>query len=139
MTINPYLNFNGTCEEAFNFYKSVFGGDFAHVSKFSEMPPNPEWPISDEDKNKIMHVSLPIGPNILMGSDTLSMMQDKMVQGTNFQVSINTETTEEADRVFNALSEGGHVTMPMNKTFWNAYFGSFTDKFGISWMVNCQL
>lgn len=137
-TINPYLVFNGTCEAAFMFYKSVFGGDFPYIGKFNDMPSNdPNCPpLSDEDANRIMHVSLPIGDGtILMGSDSSSASGD-VIMGTNFSISINTESKVEADRLFNELSSGGTVKMAMEKTFWGAYFGMFTDKFGIEWMVN---
>lgn len=137
VTINAYLTFDGTCEEAFNFYKSVFGGDFPMVGKFGDMPPQEGLPaISDELKNRIMHMSLPISAEtILMGSDTMPGMNDHKV-GNNISLSINTDSREEADRIFNGLSEAGVVTMPLADTFWDAYFGMWTDKFGINWMVN---
>lgn len=138
-TVNTYLTFNGNCEEAFLFYKSVFGGDFAYMGRFGEMPPSDDPncpPPSDEEANRIMHVSLPISKEtILMGSDTTSQSGDA-VFGTNFSVSINTNSIEEADNLFNGLSADGTIIMPMEKTFWGAYFGMFTDKFGIGWMVN---
>jgi PhnB protein len=138
-TVNTYLTFNGNCEEAFLFYKSVFGGDFAYIGRFGEMPPSDDPncpPPSGEEANRIMHVSLPISKEtILMGSDTTSQSGDA-VFGTNFSVSINTDTKDEADKLFNGLSAGGTIIMPMEQTFWGAYFGMFTDKFGIGWMVN---
>ncbi|GEC78720.1 VOC family protein [Flavobacterium aquatile] len=138
-TVNTYLTFNGNCEEAFLFYKSVFGGDFAYMGRFGEMPPSDDPncpPPSDEETNRIMHVSLPISKEtILMGSDTTSQ-SGNAVFGTNFSVSINTDTKDEADKLFNGLSADGTIIMPMEKTFWGAYFGMFTDKFGIGWMVN---
>lgn len=136
-TINAYLTFDGTCEEAFNFYKSVFGGEFPMVGKFGDMPPQEGMPaISDDVKNRIMHMTLPISAEtILMGSDTMPGIHDHKV-GNNISLSINTDSKEEADRLFNGLSEGGVVTMPLNDTFWGAYFGMWTDKFGINWMVN---
>lgn len=137
-TINVYLTFNGNCEEAFNFYKSVFGGDFPYIGRFKDMPPNEngEKP-SGEAGEKIMHVSLPISKEtMLMGSDTGGEWASNYTQGNNFSISINTDRKEEADRLFNGLSQGGNVTMPMNKTFWGDYFGMFTDKFGINWMVS---
>ena len=136
-TINAYLTFDGTCEEAFNFYKSVFGGDFPMVGKFGDMPPQEGMPpISDEVKNRIMHMSLPISAEtVLMGSDTMPGIHDHQV-GNNISLSINTDSREEADRVFNGLSAGGKVSMPLAETFWGAYFGMWTDKFGINWMVN---
>lgn len=138
-TVNTYLTFNGNCEEAFLFYKSVFGGDFAYIGRFGEMPPSDDPncpPPSGEEANRIMHVSLPISKEtILMGSDTTSQSGDA-VFGTNFSVSINTYTKDEADKLFNGLSADGTIIMPMEQTFWGAYFGMFTDKFGIGWMVN---
>jgi PhnB protein len=132
-TVNTYLTFSNNCEEAFNFYKSVFGGEFAHISRFKDMPS--EQPIPESEGNKIMHVSLPIGNTVLMGSDSFSA-QSQPVIGNNFSIAINTDSQEEAQKLFDGLSAGGKVTMPLNKTFWGAYFGMFTDKFGINWMVN---
>lgn len=134
-SVNPYLIFNGKCEEAFLFYKSVFGGEFPYIGKFKDAPSEDGEKLSEEDENRIMHVSLPIGNTILMGSDSHPRYGDVSF-GDNFSISINTESTEEADRIFNGLSAGGKVEMPMNKTFWGAYFGMFKDKFGIGWMVN---
>lgn len=140
-TVNIYLTFDGNCREAFEFYKSVFGGEFPHVSTFGEMPPQKGMPpISDELKDKIMHISLPISKEtVLMASDAGGEWSPNLQQGNNFTISVNTDTTDETDRIFNALSEGGKVTMPLAKTFWESYFGMFTDKFGINWMVNCEL
>ena len=136
-TINAYLTFDGTCEEAFNFYKSVFGGDFPMVGKFGDMPPQEGMPpISDAVKNRIMHMSLPISAEtVLMGSDTMPGIHDHQV-GNNISLSINTDSREEADLIFTGLSAGGKVSMPLADTFWGAYFGMWTDKFGINWMVN---
>lgn len=137
-TVNPYLVFNGNCEEAFLHYKSVFGGEFSYIGRFKEMPSAEDGgctEVSEKDANRIMHVSLPIGNTILMGSDSSEQSGDVKFGG-NFSVSVNVKSTEEADRIFNGLSEGGNVFMPMDKTFWGAYFGMFTDKFGINWMVN---
>lgn len=136
-TINTYLNFNGNCEEAFNFYKSVFGGEFAHIGKFKDMPEDPKYPVSEADKEKVMHVSFPISKETaLMGSDTGGEWAASFKQGNNFSISINTDSQQEADRLFNSLSKDGKIIMPMNKTFWESYFGMFTDKFGINWMVS---
>ncbi|HUH33064.1 MAG TPA: VOC family protein [Daejeonella sp.] len=135
--INPYLNFNGNCEEAFNFYKSVFGGEFPMISRFKDMPPAEGQPAMNVDGEKIMHVSLPISRETsLMGSDVGGEWAKHNVVGNNIQLSVNAENEEEAKRIFNALSEGGRVTMPLDKTFWGALFGMFIDKFGIYWMVN---
>lgn len=135
--INPYLNFNGNCEEAFNFYKSVFGGEFPMISRFKDMPPAEGQPSMSVDGEKIMHISLPISKEtILMGSDVGGEWAQHNVIGNNIQLSVNAETEEEAHRIFTSLSEGGKVTMPLDKTFWGALFGMFIDKFGIYWMVN---
>lgn len=137
-TVNVYLTYPGNCEEAFSFYKSVFGGEFLSLNRFSEMPPQEGMPpLPEEFKNKIMHVTLPIGGDtVLMGSDTGGGWAPDYQQGNNFSISINTDSKEEADRLFGALSDGGTVTMPMAQTFWGSYFGMFVDKFGIGWMVS---
>ena len=137
-TVNVYLNFNGNCEEAFNFYKSVFGGEFPYIGKFKDMPPQEGMPALPKDmENKIMHVSLPVSKEtMLMGSDTGGEWAPSFIQGNNFSISINAENQQEADRFFNELSKGGKVVMPMNNTFWGDYFGMFADKFGINWMVS---
>ncbi|GAB5524820.1 MAG: VOC family protein [Roseivirga sp.] len=137
-TINIYLTFNGNCAEAFDFYKSVFGGEYPHVSKFSEMPPQEGMPpLSEADQNKIMHMSLPISKEtILMGSDTAGPWAADYKVGNNFSISVDTDTKEEADRLMAALSVDGQVTMPMENSFWGSYFGMLTDKFGISWMIS---
>ncbi len=135
--INPYLTFNGNCEDAFNFYKSVFGGSFPYIGRFGEMPPMDGMPVPDSEKNKIMHVSLPIGNNsILMGSDSSDAFGHANVQGNNFSISINATSQNEADKLYSGLSNGGKQTMPMNKTFWGSYFGMLEDQFGIQWMVS---
>jgi len=134
--INPYLTFLGNCEEAFNFYKSVFGGEFTYIGRFGEMPPNEEHPVPESDKNLIMHVSLPIGNNILMGSDTGGEWGAKTIVGNNISVSISAGSKDEADKLYNGLADGGVAFMPMNNTFWGDYFGMLTDKFGINWMVS---
>lgn len=135
-TINTYLRFNGNCEKAFMFYKTVFGGEFDHLGKFRDMPDNPEFPIAESDQDKIMHVSLPIGNSILMGSDTGGEWNSTYTQGNNFSISIDTVTEAEANRLFNELSKNGEIIMPMNTTFWGSYFGMLTDQFGIQWMIS---
>lgn len=136
-TVNVYLTFNGNCEAAFNFYQSVFGGSFPYIGRFGDMPAQGGKPIPESDKHKIMHVSLPISKEtILMGSDTGGEWASHYKEGNNFSISINAESKQEADKLFKGLSAGGKVTMAMDKTFWGAYFGMFTDKFGINWMVN---
>ncbi|MFD2891231.1 VOC family protein [Flavobacterium chuncheonense] len=136
-TVNVYLTFNGNTEEAFNFYKSVFGGEFDYIGKFKDMPPAEDCPPpSTEEGERIMHVSLPISKEtVLMGSDSTSFSGD-VTFGNNFSVSINATSKEEANRLFKGLSEGGKIIMPMDNTFWGAYFGMFTDQFGVNWMVN---
>ena len=132
---NPYLNFPGNTEEVFNFYKSVFGGEFAMVMRFGDTAEAGK--IAEEDKNKIMHISLPVGNGtILMGTDSLESMGQKLTMGNNFYISINAGSKEEADDTFGKLSEGGKIEMPMTDMFWGDYFGMFSDKFGIQWMVN---
>lgn len=135
-TTNTYLNFNGNCEEAFNFYKSVFGGEFTYLGRFGEIPESEEYKVSEEDKNKVMHVSLPIGTSVLMGSDTGGEWAPTFTQGNNFSISITADSKDEADKLYNSLAGGGQVTMPLGDTFWGDYFGMLTDKFGINWMIS---
>lgn len=131
------MTFNGNCEAAFDFYKSVFGGEFDYKSKFKDMPRQEGLPpILGDDLEKIMHVSLPISKEtVLMGSDTAGEWATQFVAGNNFSISINAESKSEADYLFNRLSEGGSIMMPMSPTFWSSYFGMLTDKFGINWML----
>ena len=140
MTINPYLNFDGNTEGAFNFYKSVFGGEFAALMRYKDIPAQEgcaERNISGDQLEKIMHIALPIGDgNILMGTDAVASMAEKLIAGNNFSISIDAESKEEAERIFNGLADGGTIIMPLADAFWGAYFGMFTDKFGIEWMVN---
>lgn len=131
--INPYLNFNGNTEEVFNFYKSVFGGEFAMVMRYDGAPGCEDMP--ETEKDKIMHIALPIGSTMLMGTDMPEAME-KVKAGTNTSLCISVDSREEADRVFNGLSKGGTVTMPMEDMFWGDYFGAFIDKFEISWMIS---
>lgn len=137
-SVNVYLTFNGNCEEAFEFYRSVFGGEYPYLGRFKDMPPSSGQPAFEgEAGNKIMHISLPISKEtMIMGSDTGGEWATNFTQGNNFSISINADTKEEADRIFNGLSEGGNVTMPLADTFWGDYFGMFTDKFGINWMMS---
>jgi len=137
MTINPYLNFPGNTEEAFNFYKSVFGGEFAMVQRFGNMPGPDGKPLPAGLQDKLMHISLPVGKdNVLMGTDGLEQMGHKLTPGNNFYICISPDSKDEADRLFKGLSAGGKVTMPMKDMFWGAYYGDFTDKFGVKWMIN---
>lgn len=132
--MNPYLNFDGTAEEAFNFYKSVFGGEFLMVSKMSDTAHAGQLP--ENEKNRIMHIALSIGSNLLMASDILPSAGHKLQEGNNSYICLDTESREEADRLFNGLSAGGYVEMPMEDMFWGAYFGSFKDRFGTMWMIS---
>lgn len=134
-SLHPYLNFPGTAEEAFNFYKSVFGGEFSGLQRFKDTPEADRLPAAE--RGKIMHISLPIGKGvILMATDALESMGQTLKPGNNFYLSLATDSEEEANKLFTALSEGGKVSMPLEKAFWGDYFGMLTDKFGIQWMVN---
>ena len=134
--INSYITFNGNCEEAFDFYKSVFGGDFTYIGRFKDMPPLEGKSPPPGEAEKIMHVSLPISnETMLMGCDNLDFAGEATIIGNNFTISISADSNAEADKLFNGLSAGGKVTMPMQETFWSPYFGMFKDKFGIQWMV----
>lgn len=133
MTLNPYLNFDGNAEGAFRFYQSVFGGEL-FIQKMSSVP---DFEVPEEEKDRTMHVGLPIGNGqFLMASDCLPSQGHVLKQGNNNYISISTESKEEADRIFNGLSAGGTVEMPMADMFWGDYFGSFVDKFGVCWMIN---
>ncbi|HSX29632.1 MAG TPA: VOC family protein [Candidatus Saccharimonadales bacterium] len=133
-TINPYINFNGNAEEAFNFYKSVFGGEFASVVRFKDLE-SPEFPIPENDANKIMRITLPIGGNTLIANDVPESMGPVNENENRSKISVNTESRAEADKIFDGLSEGGVVEMPMDESPWGTYFGMFRDKFGIEWTV----
>ena len=134
--INPYIHFNGNAEEAFTFYKSVFGGDFERTVRFKEFL-SPEHPVSEKEANKIMHIALPIGKNdVLMGSDTPEFMGKHNENETRSKISIHADNKEEADKLFNGLSSGGQVEMPIADSPWGSYFGMFRDKYGIEWMVS---
>lgn len=136
LKLNPYLNFDGNAEEAFNFYKSVFGGEFAGGIMRMNSAPGTEG-LPDDEKERVMHVSLPLDNNqTLMASDIVPSMGHKLNRGNNVYLSLHPDSKEEADRLFNALAEGGTVEMPMEDQFWGDYFGSLVDKFGIGWMVN---
>jgi PhnB protein len=132
--LNPYLNFNGNAEEVFNFYKSVFGGEYATVMRFKDVPAEYKSPAHED--NKIMHMALPItGGSVLMGSDVPEAM-GKVAPGNNFNIAISASSKEEGEKLFNGLSAGGNVVVPFSEAFWGGYFGMFADKYGISWMVN---
>jgi PhnB protein len=133
--INPYINFNGNAEEAFTFYKSVFGGEFANIVRFKDMS-SPEFPVTENDANKIMHIALPIGKNILMANDVPESMGKTNENENRSKISISAESKEEADKLFNGLSVGGQIEAPIGDSHWGSYFGMFRDKYGIEWMVD---
>ena len=133
--VHPYLNFDGNTEDAFNFYKSVFGGEFTALQRFKDTPFGEQLPV--EERDKIMHVALEVTPDtMLMATDTLKSMGQELKPGNNYSITLSTESEEESNKLFNKLAEGGTVTMPLEKAFWGAYFGMLTDKFGIQWMIN---
>ena len=134
MALNVYLHFNGNCRQAFEFYRSVFGGDFASFSTFGDMPEPMGMP--EEELDLVMHVSYDIGGTALMGSDAPSAFSPPVQQGNNFSISYQTESRQQTETLFNKISAGGKVTMPLDDTFWGAYFGACTDRFGINWMFN---
>lgn len=138
--VSTYLNFTNQTEEAFNFYKRIFGTEFIdRIHRFGDVPADDSMQVSEEDKNLVMNVALPIlGGHIIMGTDTPASMGFKLVQGSNTYLNLEPDTKDEADRLFNELSAGGSVEMPMQDMFWGAYYGSFTDKFGVHWMINCE-
>lgn len=134
--INPYIHFNGNAEEAFIFYKSVFGGEFIKLMRYKDLS-SPEYPIAENDANRLMHVALPIGKsNVLLGSDVMEMMGRVTETDNRNTISISAESRHEADKLFNGLSEGGKIEMPMADGPFGAYFGMFTDKYGIQWMMD---
>ncbi len=134
--INPYIHFNGNAEEAFTFYKSVFGGEFAMISRFKDLS-IPAHPIAEKEANKIMHIALPIGKcSVLMGSDTPEFMGKHNENENRSKISISAESKEEADKLFNGLSAAGKIEMPIEDSPWGSYFGMFRDKYGIEWMVD---
>lgn len=136
LSMNPYLTFAGNTEEAFLFYQSIFGGEFVGgISRFKDFEDGKN--LTPEDQSKVMHVRLDIGKGIvLMGTDVLQSQGQNLTIGTNVTLSISTETQSEADDIFSKLSVGGKIELPLQDTFWGAYFGMFTDKFGIQWMIN---
>ena len=138
-TINPYLTFDGTCEEAFGFYKKVFDSEFQFIGRYKDVPAADRQNFPLENDEKIMHVSLPISQEtILMGCDSTEAFGKTIKVGNNISLSVNAETKGKADEIFNALSSGGQIQMPMNETFWGSYFGVLTDKFGIQWMISTE-
>lgn len=133
--INPHINFNGNAEEAFTFYQSVFGGAFANIMRFKDLP-NPGRPIAEKEADKIMHIALPIGPNVLMGNDVPESMGRVNEMEHRSKIAISAESREEADRLFHGLSAGGTVEVPIGDSPWGSYFAMFRDKYGIEWMVD---
>lgn len=133
--INPHINFNGNAEEAFTFYKSVFGGEFARIVRFKDMA-SPEMPVAPAEENKIMHIALPIGKNVLMGNDVPESLGPTNEHENRSKIAISAESREEADKLFNGLSAGGTVEFPMGDSPWGSYFGMFRDKYGIEWMID---
>ena len=133
--INPYINFNGNAEEAFNFYKSVFGGEFLRVMRYKDLAV-PGAPFAEKEADKIMHIALPIGKNILMGNDVPESMGRVNENENRSKISISAVSKEEADALFNGLSAGGTVEFPIGDSPWGSYFGMFRDKYGIEWMVD---
>lgn len=133
--INPHINFNGNAEEAFTFYKSVFGGEFKKIIRFKDIA-GPEFPVSKNEENKIMHIALPIGKtNMLMANDVPEFMGKTNENENRSKIVVNTETREEADKIFSGLSAGGQVEGPIGDSPWGSYFGCFRDKYGIEWIV----
>lgn len=133
--INPHINFNGNAEEAFTFYKSVFGGEFAMIMRLKDLS-GPDFPVAENDANKIMHIALHIGKNILMGNDIPESMGRVNENENKSKISISAESKEEADKLFNGLSAGGKIEMRIADSPWGSYFGMFRDKYGIEWMVD---
>jgi len=134
-TINPYINFNGNTEEAFTFYKSVFGGEFAKITRFKDLS-SPEFPVAENEADKIMYIALPIGKNILIANDVPESMGRVNENENRSKISISAESKEEADKLFNGLSAGGKVEMPIEDSPLGSYFGMFRDKYGIEWTVD---
>jgi len=137
-TANIYLTFNGNCEAAFQLYRSVFGGEFSYLGRYSEMPQD-SGTCPPEDLNKLMHISLPISKEtVLMGCDMLSSPDNPFIQGNNISIMVNAASREEANCIFAGLGASGNIVMPLDNTFWGAYFGVLTDEFGISWMISYE-
>jgi PhnB protein len=133
--INPHINFNGNAEEAFNFYKSVFSGEFEKVIRFKDIS-SPEYPVAENEANKIMHIALPIGKSILMANDVPEILGRTNENENRSKIVITAGSKEEADKIFNGLSAGGQIEMPIADSPWGSYFGMFRDKYGIEWMVD---
>lgn len=137
MNLNTYLNFNGDCRAAFEFYRAVFGGEFTYLVTFADGPPELP-PIADAEKGLIMHVSLPVGDSVLMGNDNIAAFGPPATVGDNFAISVGADSREETDRLVNSLAAGGAVLMAPDDMFWGAYFGMCRDRFGVGWMVSYE-
>jgi len=133
--INPHINFNGNAEEAFNFYKSAFGGEFERIVRLKDMA-SADNPVSENDANKILHIALPIGPNLLMGNDVPEILGKVNEQENRSKISVTVASREEADKIYSILSVGGDIEMPLGDSPWGSYFAMFRDKFGIEWMID---
>ena len=133
--INPHINFNGNAEEAFSFYKSVFGGEFAKIIRFKDIS-SPEYPVAENDVNRMMHIALPIGKNSLMANDVPESMGRVTENENRSKISVSAESREKADKLFSGLSAGGNIEVPIGDSPWDSYFGMFRDKFVIEWMVD---
>ncbi len=135
--INPHINFNGNAEEAFLFYQSVFGGAFSKIIRFKDLA-SAEFPVVAHEENKIMHIALPIGPNKLMANDVPEILGKTNENENRSKIVIHAESKKEADHLFNGLSAGGAIEMPMEQSPWGSYFGMFRDKYGIEWMIEFE-
>lgn len=133
-SINPHINFNGNAEEAFNFYRSVFGGEFTKIIRFKDLA-NDNFQVAEHEADKMMHIALPIGGSFLMGNDVPEILGRTNENENRSKIVINAESKAEADHLFNGLSEGGNIEMPINDSPWGTYFGMFRDKYGIEWMI----
>lgn len=136
ITINPHINFNGNTEEAFNFYKSVFGGEISNIIRFKDLP-GLDQQISENEMNKIMHITLSIGNNLLIGNDVPEFMGRVNENENRSKISISLENKQDADRIFNNLSQGGHIEFPIGESSWGSYFAMFRDRYGIEWVIDC--
>jgi len=132
--INPHINFNGNAEEAFLFYQSIFGGEFVKIMRFKDLS-SPEFPIPEKEANKIMHISLPIGKNLLIANDVPEILGKVNENENRSKISVSAATREEADKIFTGLSAGASIEFPMGDSPWGSYFGALRDKFGIEWMI----
>lgn len=137
LTINPYINFNGNAEEAFTFYKGVFGGEFTHITRFKDLS-GPEFHVPESEANKVMRITLPIGNSMLIANDVPESMGRVNEKENRSKIAVIADTKQEAERLFAGLSEGGEVEMPMSESPWGTYFAMFRDKYGIEWTIECN-